>query len=184
MENSDRFTIKKSSIEVYYIRPKGNSCGWADISIDEGEKSGRLSISSDYGNWAYYWGACGSSFKEFLISLDISYVSGKFGTGNYFDFEETIRTIKKDIIDSRKNGYSDKEEARELWNSMSDLQNYTHKEGFIAACWNSPIMELYDTGPTIETQYEPGFKRFWETTWQSFISELKMEINKEIKQSA
>lgn len=31
------FSIKKSTIEVYYIRPKDNNCGWADISIDEGD---------------------------------------------------------------------------------------------------------------------------------------------------
>jgi hypothetical protein len=170
------FSIKKSSIEVYYIRPKGHHCGWADISIDEGEKSGRVSISSDYGNWAYYWGACGSGFKQFLIALDIHYAAGKFGSGSYFDHEATMKKIRTDILNARREDFLTKDKAREMWDSLTDLEDCNSKETFVTLCWYSPIMELYDTGPNIISTIEPGFRRFWETTWKSFISELKNEI--------
>lgn len=174
MENTT-FDIKKSRIEVYYLRPEGHHCGWADISIDEGDKSGRISISSDYGNWAYYWGACGSSFKEFLCGLDIHYAAGKFGTGNHFDAEATLRATRMDILRARHQESIESEEARELWDFVYEIEDCRSSESFATLVYNSDLMKLYDCGPDIVTTIDPGFKRFWDTTWQSFVHQLKKE---------
>lgn len=169
---NNAFNITKANIEVYWIRPKGHNSGWADISIDEGETSGRVSIASDYGGWSYYWGACGSGFKQFLIDLDIDYAAGKFGEGSYFDVETTVRGIRKDILKERKEGYLEQEEARDLMELTDDLVDLRTADAFASVVYRSNIMKLYDTGPDMSTKISPSFQRFWETTWQAFIVEF------------
>ena len=98
---SGEFTITKRFIELYVIRHSSSSY-WADISIDDNGSGGRLKISSDYGNWEYYWGACGTSLKEFIKNLDIGYAANKFGEGNYFLFDDTIKFYNFSIVNTTK----------------------------------------------------------------------------------
>ena len=76
--DNKKYSINKTQCEVYKLR---HECGmyWADITVDSGEKSGRIQIASDYGSWQNYWSCCGCSFKEFLTKLDMQYTAGKFG---------------------------------------------------------------------------------------------------------
>ncbi len=86
--DNKKYKITKSTCEVYKLR---HECGmyWADITLDCGEKSGRIQIASDYGTWQNYWGCCGCSFKEFLTRLDVEYTAGKFRARNAEDREIT-----------------------------------------------------------------------------------------------
>ena len=48
-------------------------------------------------------GACGSSFKKFLVGLSIDYAAGKFGESKWFDLDSTIKTLKDRIFVSEIN---------------------------------------------------------------------------------
>lgn len=166
--------ITKSTVEVYKIRNAKNSA-WADITIDGHEKSGRLSISSDYGDWAYYWSHCGSSFKDFLCNLDIGYVSGKFGTDRYFNFDATIKSWKRQVIDERRAEYLKPSEARELFDEIKEIEEESPgKEGLMHMVWNSTHLSSF-SDPHIETRIKPTFKIFWNEIWIPFTEELKKE---------
>ena len=97
------YNIERQEIIVYKLRNKDTSIGWADISLDGNGSRCRVSVASDYGNWSYYWGACGTDYKKFLISLGMDYVASKTGNSQFFDLESTINLNKREIIDARKN---------------------------------------------------------------------------------
>lgn len=170
MENS-KYTVTKTSSELYKFRhPSG--AYWADITLDAGEKSGRISIASDFGTWSNYWGSCGNSFKRFLTELDIHYAAGKFGSSHWFDHEGTIRLFRQAVADLGP----DQDNIFELKEEISSLLDYSHRESFVCAimeCDN--LMRLFDGQPDLETSIEPGFKKFWETIWPIFTDLLKAE---------
>jgi hypothetical protein len=168
------FTTTKSTVECYKMRSTKSSA-WADITIDANGNTGRLQIASDYGSWQYYWGACGLSFKDFLISLNLHYVADKFGEGNWFDLDKTISNLKSNIneftqydtIDDLKN---------ELLEELKNLEESTGKDEFIHKMWDSPkIMDMADGTPDLATSISPQFQNFWNNIWQDFKEVLKAE---------
>ncbi len=90
-----QYTFTKTIVECYKFRnPAG---GYADITIDAIGTTGRISIASDWGDYQYYWSACGKPFKEFLSQLGIDYLAGKFGANKFFDLDTTIRLYKEQV---------------------------------------------------------------------------------------
>lgn len=83
-----KFSINKNTVEQYKIRHSSGSC-WADIVLDSGDGCGRIQIASDFGDWQYYWGSCGCSFKKFLTEIDMGYFAGKVGESDWFDIDAT-----------------------------------------------------------------------------------------------
>jgi hypothetical protein len=69
--------VTKHSIDAYNLQlPHGYQC---QILIEEGEKSGRITIVSEFGTWSNYWGSCNMPFLDFLTGLDIQYFATKVG---------------------------------------------------------------------------------------------------------
>ncbi|WP_405329522.1 hypothetical protein [Leeuwenhoekiella sp. LLG6367-2.1] len=167
-------TISKKTIELYKIR--GEHGIYADISIDDsGNNAGRIQIASDYGSWENYWGACATSFKQFLIGLDIHYTAGKFGADRWFDLDATIESLKDQIKDYTR----DKLELRELNSELSSLKNCSCKEEFIAVMQGcESLMDMTNHCPDLCTDISPAFKSFWLNLWPAFINELKSEALK------
>lgn len=163
------FSIEKTLIQKYKIRGKNT---WADIAIDYAPGKGLIQIASDYGNWSYYWGATGSSFKKFLSQIDIHYTAGKFGADGYFDHEATISLFKKYIID----GIYDAEKRRLMFRELEELKEQEQQDMFVHHCFNCRhIMELFDGCPEVVTTIKPGFKHFWEKLWPVLLEEFKKE---------
>lgn len=166
-----KITIEKSIAELYKIR--GTNGSFANISLDYSGKQGRISISTDYGVWSYYWGSCGCSFKEFLIGLNMEYAAGKFGEDKFFNHEATMNYLKSRI----KENSEDKEHNRKLKDELKSLVDCEDKSSFTAQMWNcSEIMKLEDYCPDLVTGISPGFKYFWENLWTKFIESLKQEL--------
>ena len=166
MEKS-KLIIEKQVVECYKIR--GEEFSWADITIDAKHNTGRISIASDYGNWQNFWGACGCSFNEFLAGIDIHYAANKFGAGNWFDLEKTIKGLKERINDSSVG----EKYKKEIFEELEELSNSSGKEEFIHIVQNcDKIMEFENHCPDMINSIEPGFKRFWEEIWQFFITEI------------
>lgn len=173
-----KYKITKTNVECYKLRLPGGDY-WADITLDSGENAGRLSISSDYGHWANYWGACGKGFKEFLISLNIDYVASKIGESRYFDAPGTIKVYKEHILESRRSASIDAGDARNCFKEIKELESGSNDRNqffhSMQDCDN--LMKYFDYCPDSVECISPLFTRFWYGPWQAFIAELKKEIS-------
>lgn len=173
-------TIIKTTIECYKLRhlPHGT---WADISVDANGNAGRIQISSDYGDWQYYWAACGMPFKEFLISLqDLQYVASKFKEADQFDGPATVGMYRRMIIESRRLDELDEKKARLLWDETVELESRasdlpSFDTAIIDVC--PRLYEWMDYCPEYRTTISFMFRRFWEEAWPVFIAALQHEVN-------
>lgn len=160
--------VTKSHVECYKLR--SDKGAWADITIDMKDKTGRIQIASDYGSWQYYWGACGETFKKFLIGLDLHYIAGKFGESRWFDLEKTIASLRSRINDM------DKHEV--LLEELSKLEDCSSREEFNHIIWSDceNILEMEDNNPDVCESVSPMFMQFWNKLWPSFLEALKSEL--------
>lgn len=168
-----KFTTEKTTVELYKIR--GGNGSYADITIDAKDNTGRISISSDFGTWSYFWGACGEEFKPFLTGLDIDYAAGKFGENKWFDYEATMSGLKRRIGDYGKTDLCDG-----LFSELNFLKGREEVGDFMATIRQCrEIMELEDNMPDMVLTISPGFRKFWETLWKHFTFELRKELLKD-----
>lgn len=180
MEKTE-FTIEKSKVECYKIRHPKTGMYWADITLDVMDKQGRISISSDFGNYANFWGACGSGgFKDFLTKIDQWYAGDKFRADQWFDLDATIEGYKRQVLFSRHEGHIKAERARDIFNEIKELEGCSGESEFVGQMWNSnELMRFYDGCPEMTRTITPRFRKFWETVWPVFIDQLKQEIEAE-----
>jgi hypothetical protein len=180
--DTTKFTLTKSTVECYKIR-HASGMYWADITIDAKDKTGRIQIASDYGDWQYYWGACGCPFKQFLTELGIDYVAGKFGEGSHFDEEKTIRHYKQYTIEQRKTDDLSAAEAREIWEDIKFLTNNGSDklDEFCNTMYNEchALMYFFNHQPDTIKIISPQFRMFWDNIWAFFVAALKREITPE-----
>jgi hypothetical protein len=174
MENKP-YTVTKSTVELYRLRhPSGMY--WADITIDQGDEAGRISIASDFGNWSNYWGCCGMPFKDFLCKIDQGYAANKFGANDWFDLEATIKHLRDEVKRQLADRSIDTEMAKTMREEISELTDYNSKDAFAVQCFNMEhLSQLYDCGPDLLTDVEPGFKHFWDKVWPVMIETFKAE---------
>lgn len=176
MENT--CAIEKTTVECYKLRITGGNRTWADITVDSNDNAGRIQIASDYGSWENYWGACGSSFKQFLIDLtkDIHYTANKFGEARWFDQEATMTGLKSAVEECDED-----EEFKELLREeLKALDDCTEVNSFFHIAYESDnLYKLWDTGPDIQYGINPAFEAFWEKVWPFFVEELKKELSTE-----
>lgn len=167
--------LTKSTAEVYLFNEMPRFV-WAKFTVEDLGGRGRISIASDYGNWQYGWPACGNSFKAFLCSLNIGYVAGKFGAAQWFDHERSVKQVKQDLLSARRDWLS-KEDAREMWKTVEDLEDAGNETAFGTTIYNSDkLFQLYDGAEMpILTSIDPCFRRFWEECWSLLVTEFKRE---------
>ena len=171
--------ISKKSVDVYRLRDLGD-IGWADITIDSDENSGRITIASDWGNWQRYWGSCGMPFKDFLIGLrnNIHYMADKMNADNWFDFDATIVNYKETILRFRREEQFDAELLRKAYDELKAMKDElcTDKQHFSVLFYNSQYLnEIFEHPETIES-ISPQFQNFWKKAFLPFIEHLQSEI--------
>lgn len=183
-------SITKSTATIYKVR-NVDDFGWADITIDSGFSDDgygsernhfRISISSDYGNWAYFWSHPGDNWRKFLCEVSIDYVAGKFGCDTWFDIDKTVEALKSRIVadcrENRKVTHAARDAFEAIDAAASDF--YRNRTAFEQQLIESVWVDYwrgywYDNLSVIES-ISPQFKAFWQGPWQHFISELKKEI--------
>lgn len=164
--------ITSKLIECYYLR---DGMEYADISLDVGDNSGRVSVASSFCSFENYWGACGEPLKKFIQDIDIHYAAKKFGQSNWFDLDSTLSEIEQITKEESLWASSD---LIESWNEELDsLKNSSCREEFVqlisSECPN--LMKLLDYQPSINTSIDPAFLSFWNIFWIPFIEFLKDE---------
>lgn len=172
------YTFKKSTVESYKAREIG--FGWADITIDARDESGRIQIASDFGDWQFYWTHCGKPFKEFLMGLDINYTASKFKANRHFDLEKNINAIRNELNEQLENGTISNVKHSIAIDELKEIQETCSEN--VHEFWNqiSQTEHLYNeiSGSDWETvnSIDPGFERFWNEIWLPFTKHLKEEI--------
>jgi hypothetical protein len=180
------YTFKKSTCERYDIR--FGSWGWAIITIDE--NGGLFNCHSDYGDYNYSWPNHGrKSFKHFILELarDYHYLLGKVSKEDYFDYVKSRKSWQKAIIKARKDGDCTKEEARNAWEFIDGLDEYSnsphiiqkelYESDAIEAIAGSEPWYMFDT----EMEYSPQAMAFATEIMPIFADIIRTEIEQSKK---
>jgi hypothetical protein len=167
--------VEKTTIELYRIRlDKG---GWADITMDDNGNAGRISIASDWGSWERFWGACGSSFKQFISTLDIHYTASKFGEDRFTDVEKTLKLWKTEVLERRKEEDISRQDARVIYDQIKELEENCDSSSLVSACQHmDELLDFFDYCPDFTTCISPTFQAFWDKIFVPFKNHLKEEI--------
>lgn len=180
------YTVEKGTATVYKLRQGNMGLGWADITIREWPAGGSIDIQSDYGNYSYFWNSIGKrTFKEFLLGLNPGYFFGKCMGKEYdvYDPEKTERWVKELVIERRKDGDLNKEEARDCWNEIQFIDfgsadAYYYSASDRTSLWEMCFGEDYHSLPHA-TKPHPQAEAFWEVIWPVACAEWRQELTQE-----
>lgn len=192
---------KSNDFEVYHVRAGYHDQEWATIAIkgwqmapdaycSEPREIGEILIHSSYGSWAYQWGHLGVPFKPWLAKArDKQYIAGKFlGDKAYeFDGEKTVRELRRSVIERRKHGGFDKDQARSVWDwieeNESELESSAHdfvnrmydgaRDTEVGGRAEQFFEEPWDR---LATSLNRPFDNFWQQVWPAFQQALREEM--------
>lgn len=196
--------VKKSEgWDVYSVRANHE---WATIAVNGWQgrgvdgrlrEIGEIMIHSSYGSWAYQWGHLGEPFKLWLANTkDRSYIAQKFmGSEAYeFDGEKTVRELRADLLQHRRQCDLTKADARSIWDFIdaheSELESSEHE--FVErmqdctrwADWQDHEDEpgpgaryfLLEPWERIAKSLDTQFMGFWDTIMPVFQQALRDEL--------
>ncbi len=155
---------------------RGPQSEWlATIVISD---DGYFSTVSDYGNYAYFWGDAGESFRKFLCRLGSDYYLPKFGVRDEYDGGETLKDVKRSIIEERRAGHLDREEARQEWDLLGENSGLEERENF-ALWWQAT--QLSDAHEYACSSISGEARGFAKHVWPAFTAMLRTELASEAK---
>lgn len=173
------YTFEKSTCEKYTIR--WGKSGWAVFTIDE---KGLFSCQSDCGDYQYMWPNHGrKTFKHFIIELsrDTSYLLNKVAKEDCFNFDKALEGWKREIINIRKEREVTKDLAREAWEFIHSLDDYSNNPEILQhELYNSDIMHQVCQEPwyvfNTDKDYSPQALAFANEVMPIFAEILKNEL--------
>jgi len=177
MATTQTYQVTKSKIELYKFRAD-SGLYWADITIDAHGRGGRISIASDWGSWQNYWGAAGDDFKDFLGRISWDYAADKFEVARHVDVDETIKNWKQQLLEHRREGSIESEDARNVYDELVELEGIPQAQFIYAVKDGSYIesyMYKYHDCPDVSYMHDPAFKAFWDAIWPVMLAEFARE---------
>jgi len=155
----------------YDLRP-GNR-GYARFWITD---DGCLSCISDYGNYAYWWGAPGLEFREFLIACDTDYVARKLcgERPDEFDGEQTADNIRDCILRRRRHMSLGRDEARREWNEVP--KEFDSSDDFAHWMHRTKLEDAWEFSSYCVPRRVQAFMKH---VWPALIEKLKHELASE-----
>lgn len=187
---------KTNDAEVYSVRKDHE---WATIVLrcwsrpvnaggrDTTYYCGEIIINSTFGCWANVWTACGNPFKQFLLDAEFDYVFTKFmGTKlEVWDGEGSVESLRRQLLEYRRIGDIDKDEARSLWDEInaneheleSSLNDFVECADRIASNIDSRGVYrlLSEPWELTTTQHDHQAVGFWRELWPEFTRALRAE---------
>lgn len=140
-------TITPVQQTVYRIKSERGDFAEITIGTFDGTKGFSLSIRSSFGSYGHYWGAPGDETPlEFLRTCHDGYLMGKLETHQEFYPEETIKSLKSEIIRLRKDMTFDANEAREIWDSIEYTDDAKEFGDNLKGLWEYEWYELFVYG--------------------------------------
>lgn len=107
----------------YYL-PSTNGEGWGVVHMDS---TGFFAAITDYGNYSYLWSGHGKQppfdFRDFVAGLvrDPGYVLHKVAPNKVLDEAATRHTIRRFILESRRDSTWTAAQAREEWDLQEEI---------------------------------------------------------------
>lgn len=154
----------------YLIPPVDNIEGWGIFLLDS---TGMFAAVTDYGNYAYKWTHHGrDDFRKFVIGLEkeSDYLLGKVAPNKEYDGEGTIKRIKKDILEHRREGAYTKDFARREWILINNNGNMDSAYGFY---------KWYEE--TAITDASEFYTEKWPTSYIAFAKKLIPRLTNAIR---
>jgi hypothetical protein len=166
------YNVETTTATVYKIRRTDRCGGWADITIREWPGGGSIDIQSDFGSYSHFWNSIGErSFRKFLASLDAGYFFGKcMGRGyDVYDPQKTEQWVRELVIERRRDGDLNKEEARDCWDEIQFIDfdsadAYYYSASNRTSLWEMCFGEDHHSLPHA-TKPHPQAEAFWEIIW-------------------
>jgi hypothetical protein len=172
----------ETPIHAYAVRDRGEG---ATIFIhpfetqrENGEpyQGATVSVTSTYGNWGFVWTHMGEPWHKFLISVDFDYAMSKFMGKDYRvdqPHEDNAVKMRKIIIEERRTGALNKDDARTMWDALQDP--FERHESFFTE-WDRRAQGLpyeHDFWEYDFTHTNPVAQPFWDRLWLQFTKQLQ-----------
>lgn len=164
-------TKSQATFEQLLVTHNSEWCQVLWRNNEERHNGYRMIILSSYGSWSHYWYAGDDSFPRWLAGLNFEYMGRKLidqKLFDEFDAEATLKSVKREIIASRRAGDLDKDTAFEYHEQLCDLER---DGGFtsgrfetLVADW--PIDDLWDCGRKAPCA---TWRNFWEYLWKPAV---------------
>jgi hypothetical protein len=189
---------KTTDAEVYIVRKNHE---WATIMLrcwsrpaNVGTEhkhtyyGGEILINSTFGCWANVWIACSDPFKQFLLDAEFDYVFTRFmGTRlEVWDGEGSVKSLRRLLLEHRRIGELDKDEARRLWDAIeaNELDLAPSLDAFVECASSiaddidskSVYRLLSEPWELTTTQHDHQAVGFWREIWPEFTAALKAEM--------
>ena len=125
--------IRKIKVEKIIVTNIPNHDPIEVIFEDIADGCGEITIKCATRNYSYYWGAMGKGCKirDFIQKCDIHYLAGKLAPKmplTTVDDDKLAETIKIRVIELRKEGELDKDEAREYFDNARFADDHSDPE--------------------------------------------------------
>ena len=187
-------TVTREQADSYFINVRdeqGQYRGWARIFVQSGLRSKArpedtdtwwvyVAVISDWGNFGHLWSHCGSPPEDFLFDLERSYAMGKFlgDKLNQYDGEGTLAEVRRWLLELRREGDIDKEQAREVWDHIEDnsseIESGIHE--MVRAMESMPLsarLRPCEPWELARKRINPQAEDFWRWAWPPFIEALQ-----------
>lgn len=125
-------TVRSDRVGAYHFVFEHG--GWATFYIDD--ERGTLAVVSDWGTRSYRWGRgawlsvdppdLSRALLHFTANNHYDYVTGKLFSGDREEYDqvETLKEFKRHLISRRRDGWLERDEARELWTQLLEIDFY------------------------------------------------------------
>jgi hypothetical protein len=166
---SDRTGNGSKTLRRYNVRDDKEWLGLFVIGDD-----GYFSTVSGYGNYAYFWSHAGEDFRRFLCDVDSCYLLGKLcGRRDEYDGKATVKAVKRHILEQRRSGGFDREEARKEWDILSEHSQLEAREWF--GMWVGQT-EIGDAPEFAVYEYPSDARWFAKRVMPAFQAMLRAEL--------
>lgn len=135
---------------------------------------GSLSITGDFGPWEHTWSSIGAeTFGQFLSTLDKQYAMQKLAGPNCyrFDSEATEREVKRNILELRRDGSLNHEDAR-VYYDQADGIGAEHDATVAYTDRQEILYGLYECDPIVCKAYTGTVNTFWDEIWPLVVQEI------------
>lgn len=173
--------VSKYQAEAYHV---SNGYDGACIFLrhgprDDGGSWGYISVVGSFGDFGHYFGNCGGDFRSFLCGCDTHYLSSKFFgiQARVFDCDKTVDALKRVVIERRRTGSIERDQARDMFDAIRDADgNHSEESFFMQLSTAFPRFYELELWGYAERVMNPQAKGFFEDLWPGFVAELRREM--------
>ena len=169
-------------LQKYTLRWK-NMPWWAVFIITD---DGMLFVQSDFGSYSHWWTSMGQPVREFLLSIDNSYLAGKLALGRddlrVLDVNQTINNLKQNIIEARRETVLDEAAARDLYDDIVSLSKIVYYGTSDDSLYHQfmeykNLSEHFGFDVPTSKMWDPMLQGFLDNIWPAFRQVLQEELD-------